>query len=55
MFRNSCDELHSIHECGLSGQLAAKLFNQSGFADAGLTDNQDELSGASKSAFRAAS
>src|ERR1700722_13737784 len=37
------------------GQLAAKLFNQSGFADAGLTDNQDELSGASKSAFRAAS
>ena len=37
------------------GQLAAKLFNQPGFADAGLTDNQDELSGASKSAFRAAS
>ena len=37
------------------GQLAAKLFNQSGFADAGLTDNQDELSGASKSVFRAAS
>ena len=37
------------------GQLAAKLFNQSGFADAGLTDNQDELSGAGKSVFRAAS
>src|ERR1700727_2903904 len=37
------------------GQLAAKLFNQPGFADARLTDNQDELSGASKSAFRAAS
>src|SRR5277367_99794 len=37
------------------GQLAAKLFNQPGFADAGLTDNQDELPGASKSAFRAAS
>src|ERR1700722_1952892 len=32
------------------GQLAPKLFNQPGFADAGLTDNQDELSGASKSA-----
>ena len=37
------------------GQLAAKLFNQSGFTDAGLTDNKDELSGASKSGFRAAS
>src|ERR1700735_5159315 len=37
------------------GQLAAKLFNQSGFADAGLADNQDELSGASKGALRAAS
>ena len=37
------------------GQLAAKLFNQPGFADAGLADNQDELSGASESAFRAAS
>ena len=37
------------------GQLAPKLFNQPGFADAGLTDNQDELSGASKSVFRAAS
>src|ERR1700729_2707436 len=37
------------------GQLAAKLFNQPGFADAGLTNNQDELSCASKSAFRAAS
>ena len=37
------------------GQLAAKLFNQPGFADAGLTDNQDELSVARKSAFRAAS
>ena len=35
------------------GQLAAKLFNQPGFADAGLTDNQDELSGAGKSAFQA--
>src|SRR5277367_6085664 len=37
------------------GQLAAKLFNKPGFTDAGLTDNQDELSGAGKSAFRAAS
>src|SRR3984885_4789940 len=37
------------------GQLGAKLFNEPGFADAGLTDNQDELSGASRSAFRAAS
>ena len=37
------------------GQLAAKLFNQPGFADAGLTDNQDELSGAGKSGFRTAS
>src|ERR1700742_780754 len=36
------------------GQLAAKLFNQPGFADAGLTDDQNELSGASKSVFRAA-
>src|ERR1700722_15297062 len=37
------------------GQLAAKLFNQPGFADAGLADNQGELSGASKRPFRAAS
>src|SRR6202020_3383615 len=36
-------------------QLAAKFFTQPVFADAGLTNNQDELSGASKSAFRAAS
>jgi hypothetical protein len=37
------------------GQLAAKLFNQSGLADARLADDQDELTGASKSAFAAAS
>ena len=37
------------------GQLAAKLFNQSGLADAGLADDQDELPVARKGAFRAAS
>ena len=37
------------------GQLAAKLFNQSGLADARLADDQDELTIARKNAFRAAS
>jgi hypothetical protein len=37
------------------GQLAAKLFNQSGLADARLADDQDELPVARKGAFRAAS
>ena len=37
------------------GQLAAKLFDQPGLADARLADDQDELAVARKSAFRAAS
>ena len=36
------------------GQLAAKLFDQPGLADAGLADNQDKLPVARESALRAA-
>ena len=56
VFCNSCDEFHSIHECGLLGQLAAETLQPAGICrcrahrQSGRTVRR-----LSKSAFRAAS